>query len=657
MSGWMAAGWFSLWPTTDWAFFLLSSFNLGATFFLLFLAMRISLGAQGALVAVVLTSMISLFGPDCGFRFNANTALLPWLAGFAWALSAAAELNGSEDNQWSTAYSRYFWLVSAGMFAAAAFLTKYFAAVVLFAFFVSFHGVRTSPKRLVSDGLVIGVTALLLISPHLAWGVTNHWPALAYARESHKAVGVIECVQEGVQSILCFFGFLALPTLVWLGSCRWAKSKHRQPEPAPIHEDAVLNTPRRNYRYSATAAFILCLVLTLASSLIATLKLEPKWFTPVGLFLGWTLLEATPLKVRRQLLVPIVFAAMVQWFLGLAYAGFQHHQNALTELDKVALRPLIAHDAGSRFSAAYGQPLRYVAGSVPLAYATSFYAPSHPLAIVNTDFQRSVWIDKEKVAVDGLAVLCDTQDAPSAKEAEAVLGLPDKKVTLSYRNGAQVDLLLYRPLLIRKRPAYWKMEKLGISRPVLRARPLAHARARRRAIVDTFSPCYRPHPFHPIRKSLLVINLRHKVPKHASPARPLLQSHADKDGNNDEFNSSYCNGCGAGFLGGCRCIDCHDLDHAAHGGHPSQFRVEVARARVVVQGVYHGGFTPDRRCTVQFPGATGSAHGPLWDSKLHSTHVRGRGRAPGRSLLLSDHRTVRAAQFDGRSLPRSRRGT
>ena len=75
MSGWMAAGWFSLWPTTDWAFFLLSSTNLGVTFYLLFLAMRVYLGAQGALVAVVLTSMISLFGPDCGFRFNANTAL------------------------------------------------------------------------------------------------------------------------------------------------------------------------------------------------------------------------------------------------------------------------------------------------------------------------------------------------------------------------------------------------------------------------------------------------------------------------------------------------------------------------------------------------------------------------------------------------------
>jgi hypothetical protein len=452
MSGWMAAGWFSLWPTTDWAFFLLSSFNLAVAFCLLFLAMRVYLGAQGALVAVVLTSMISLFGPDCGFRFNANTALLPWLAGFAWALSAATELNGSEDYRRHTTYSRYLWLVSAGILAAAAFLTKYYAAVVLFAFFVSYHGLRTSPKRLVSDGLVIGPTALLFISPHLAWGVTFHWPAIAYAEESHKAAGTMECVQEGLQSMLFFFGFLALPVLVWLASCFWAKKKHRQQESAPIHEGAAPTTPERNHPHLATAAFILCLVLTLASSMIATLKPEPKWYTPVGLFLGWTLLEATPIKVRRRLMAPVVVAAMVQWCLGLAYAGYQHHQNALTEPDKVALRPLIAHDAGSRFLAAYGQPLRFVAGSVPLAYATSFYAPSHPLAIVKADFQRSVWIDKGKVAVHGVAVLCDSQDIPSAKEVEAVLGPADKTITLSYGNAAQIDLLLYRPLQFSRKP-------------------------------------------------------------------------------------------------------------------------------------------------------------------------------------------------------------
>ena len=46
----------------------------------------------------------------------------------------------------------------------------------------------------------------------------------------------------------------------------------------------------------------------------------------------------------------------------------------------------------------------------------------------------------------------------------------------------------------------------------------------------------------------------------------------------------------------------------------------------------------------------------LRDSKLHSTHVRGRGCAPGRSLLLSDHPTLRATQFDDGSHPHGRRG-
>ncbi len=90
--------------------------------------------------------------------------------------------------------------------------------------------------------------------------------------------------------------------------------------------------------------------------------------------------------------------------------------------------------------------------NVLVAYAASFYGPSHPLAIVKTDFQRSVWIDKDKVAVHGLAVLYDAQDVPSAREAEAVLGLADKQIILSYRNGAQINLLLYRPLHFLRKP-------------------------------------------------------------------------------------------------------------------------------------------------------------------------------------------------------------
>ena len=36
---------------------------------------------------------------------------------------------------------------------------------------------------------------------------------------------------------------------------------------------------------------------------------------------------------------------------------------------------------------------------------------------------------------------------------------------------------------------------------------------------------------------------------------------------NDGINSSYCNGCGAGFLGGCHCFHCYDLDHTANADH------------------------------------------------------------------------------------------
>ncbi len=54
------------------------------------------------------------------------------------------------------------------------------------------------------------------------------------------------------------------------------------------------------------------------------------------------------------------------------------------------------------------------------------------------------------------------------------------------------------------------------------ARPLAQAHARWRATVDTSASVLPAILSRPIRKSLLTINLRHELPKQASPARAML---------------------------------------------------------------------------------------------------------------------------------------
>ena len=123
--GWITAAWFSVFPTTDWAYYLLNELNLGIALWLIALAMGRLMPADKVLAAVVLTSLCSHFGPDSGYKYNANTAQLPFIAGFLWSMLHALESR------------RPPWFIAAGIFCAAALLTKYYALVLVAAICLS----------------------------------------------------------------------------------------------------------------------------------------------------------------------------------------------------------------------------------------------------------------------------------------------------------------------------------------------------------------------------------------------------------------------------------------------------------------------------------------------------------------------------------------
>jgi hypothetical protein len=77
LSAWTAAAWFELFPTRDWAYYLLAVVNQAVAFWFVFLAGKRWLTPPHALLAVMLTSLEPLFGPNTGFKFNANSACCP----------------------------------------------------------------------------------------------------------------------------------------------------------------------------------------------------------------------------------------------------------------------------------------------------------------------------------------------------------------------------------------------------------------------------------------------------------------------------------------------------------------------------------------------------------------------------------------------------
>ena len=220
MFGWITAAWFTLFPTADWAYYLLNELNLGAAFVLLALAMRRLLLPPQVFVALVLTALATCFGADSGYKYNADTGQLPFIAGFVWAVLVAVQ-----ERRW-----RYYLL--AGVFAGAAVLTKYYALVLLLAVGLGIWLALRPPFRdLAMGGLAAGFVCLALVSPHLIWAAQHGWPTLHYMHAAH----LVQAPQADVHALLealmrvFLFGAVALVT--------WRIAFIRLPAPSPLHSE------------------------------------------------------------------------------------------------------------------------------------------------------------------------------------------------------------------------------------------------------------------------------------------------------------------------------------------------------------------------------------------------------------------------------------
>lgn len=415
MSGWMAAAWFALLPTTDTMYYLLNQVNLALSLWLLALAMRVCMDWEQVLLAIVLTSLGTHFGPDQGFKFNANTALLPFVAGFTWSL-----LRGLSSAQWR-------WFVLAGAFAAGALLTKYFALVLIAAIGLGATALLRPKAALLGKAVgVMAMTGGVLCAPHGVWSFRHDWPTLHYMHESHVATHTAADLMAYAITAGDYLHFSALAILVWAGSL-W-RGRGTTATPAPRSRGLGL------------AILALCLVLTLIAAWIQQLLPISPWLIPAFLFVGWALVDLTPagidaaLVARRAVLaslVVVLLSAMAAAHVGSKYRAHPH-------ASPDALAPLLARDVAAQYRQAFGQRITYVAGSFPLPYNLAFYSHDHPHALAGLDPAQSPWIDAKALAAGNRVVICGTlnfavdPDPACATAAAQRFGSPDQLRQLDY---------------------------------------------------------------------------------------------------------------------------------------------------------------------------------------------------------------------------------
>lgn len=439
--GWITAAWFALLPTRDWAYYLLEEANLVLAFWWLALAMRRCMPWDRVLVGVVLTSLVTLFGADSGYKYNANTAQLPFIAGFAWSL-----LHGLQGR-------RLRWFALAGAFAGAALLSKYSALLLLVAVALpAVLALRPPLRTLVAGGAVAAAVAGALFLPHVLWSIRHGWPSLHYMHSVHQASSAADIALAHLTVLVSALLYCGLALLVW------ALARFQLPAAASAPPSIASPAPRLGGRILLAA-----LVLTLGGALLERVTPVPPWLIPVLLFTGWALAERVPddrdsgLMARRVLIAGLAWLVLAALAAGVLEARYRRYP---APPSYVLAQPM-AEQVQQLYRQAYGAPIEYAAGSFPLPYFLAFYGSDHPHALYRFDLGQSTWIDPEALHAGNKVALCGSlryftqpPKPACAARATALFGPPDQTRTLQWRvydpgsrrQGLQtVEVLMWKP--------------------------------------------------------------------------------------------------------------------------------------------------------------------------------------------------------------------
>jgi hypothetical protein len=395
------------------------------------------MSADKVLAAIVLTSLGSHFGPDSGYKYNANTAQLPFIAGFIWSMLHATESR------------RPLWFIAAGVFGAAALLTKYYVLVLFLSIGLGLLINLRPPLAGFLKGLALtAATALVFVSPHVFWSIRHGWPSLHYMHAAHETTGQMSGFMAYVIALVGAFLFSGIALLAWAGSLYRLRKAASGGERGPRLGLSIL-------AFSA--------VLTFVAAWVQDIDPVSSWLIPALLFLGWALIDLTPRNIHLLTFVRrVASAGMVYLVVVLIVAVvWEARYRTYPAPPYYALSRVLAADVTRYYRNTYGQPIQFVAGAFPLPYDLAFYSPDHPHALYRLDLAQSPWIDAHALKAGNKVVICgadrfDTAGDPAClAAAQGLFGKPDQVKRLVYqvydpkvnRLGHQVfEVLSWKPV-------------------------------------------------------------------------------------------------------------------------------------------------------------------------------------------------------------------
>src|SRR6201993_4738282 len=290
--------WFSVFPTADWAYYLLAMVNVALA---LWIAWRVSarfLEGEKRAVGLALLTLVPFFNFH-GLKFNVNTILLPlWAATTLWFLR-------------SFETRRVLDAALAGLFAAAAMYGKYWSIVLLLGLGIAalIDRRRAAYFRSPAPWVTIAVGALAL-APHVAWLIANDFAPFSYAIVLHGAGSFAATIGYALGYLAGSVAYVAVPLLIVAVVAR--------PSRAAVKDMAWPSSPAR--RLAATAFWAVLLMPALIAPLTG-LRLVSLWSMSAFALLPVMLLSSPLVAIARRDAVGV---------LGLA-AAFHFRTHALSQ--------------------------------------------------------------------------------------------------------------------------------------------------------------------------------------------------------------------------------------------------------------------------------------------------------------------------------------
>jgi 4-amino-4-deoxy-L-arabinose transferase-like glycosyltransferase len=428
---WVADVWFNLFPTADWAAYLLASLNAAIGLGCSWLIGRRFLPPERAMAAfycLTLTSSYLCFAQ----RFNANTILLS-----LWPATTLFTLRAVERNRLRDGFC-------AGLLAALCMLSKYQSAIFLTTLFVAVYFIKgmAQPYRSKAAWICYAV-ALTTVIPHLIWLRHTGFLPILYMRVTTIRPWPI-VARESVTFLFAAAGYVAPAVIAyaWAGRHGWRTLS-----------TAFTGGFRGKRRAVAILAFGVP-VLTLAICLIRSSTVKTAYAIPMLFMLPIWFAMAPQLafdnvvlgRIRSLAGGLILFLLIASPIVGVASFKIKA---------RFATRPKdeIADAVTAAWHRQFGKPLRIVAGDEDYAIAVPFYSDDHPSYVIGFDERvladfglpmsggragfvprLSPWSSIAAIDRDGLAIVC-------AEEAwHSTSGCVQEAVQWVGRTGLQFEL-------------------------------------------------------------------------------------------------------------------------------------------------------------------------------------------------------------------------